>query len=50
MDEWESMLMVLAMCAETEQPCEVCGDIHEKQCEPESLGGYRDPAEDPRFA
>jgi hypothetical protein len=48
--DWEGLAMGLAMLGNAEQPCEVCGDIHDSHCEPEDLNGYRDPGSDPRFA
>lgn len=48
--DWEGLALGLAMMGEAEQPCAVCGDVHDKHCETEDLGGYRDPAEDVRFA
>jgi uncharacterized Fe-S radical SAM superfamily protein PflX len=43
MDEWEMILRALASCEVSEQPCEICRDVHEGTCEAEDLGNYNDP-------
>lgn len=50
--DWEGLAIEQAMIVilDAEQPCEVCGDIHDNHCEPEDLKGYRDPGSEPRFA
>jgi hypothetical protein len=43
MDNWTGLAMGLALMGEEEQPCNICGDVHEGTCEAEDLGNYADP-------
>jgi hypothetical protein len=46
MDKWEGLARGLAMLAAAEQPCSVCGDVHEGTCEDETDWKHADPVND----